>query len=563
MTTFLKPNFYTAFPAVLTLLFSVLASSQIHASALSEPTLYIDELSRQAPTTEPIVPSTEDASSALNEFYIPDNRYTRNIQGYVIDLIKLAYQMESKVIITTSDYQTGSLSHSKDERDAILNNSLNKRKQAIIDYLREENDEIDYSNTLEVRVSNENIKWGEDNKWLSSDGQSLFLPAYISNRAIRKTIFFTRVPDQAIEGVHSTGLDDTQDLVESAQTDFQGQVAMRQLQRGAESKPESFGVEKGNVNIMRVYSEGGNQLIGRLQDGTPYAIFGRDSLLMSTFYLIETYQSNPEVVPEFSRDKLKARFFQLLSNNISMRELDDTATKLIKVNEDQPDNEGIKITDSTDVKRSKALLFLTQMDVTKDIFAKEYGISRQYIAFVPQQAFHIDMFMRPMKPGTLLINDENENQTLLQEALFLGNDAEKLIFQKMLSRSEQRQRLLDPILVETRNAISHIEGLELVSFPGVFDTAKEKDEKRFKVNFMNSIVGNRSLGTKEYVYLTNHSSLVSLRNAFIAYMNTHYPDFAVRFLGSKIINRRNNEYSTAELNITFSNGGLDCIEIHR
>src|SRR5262249_46071066 len=182
-------------------------------------------------------------------------------------------------------------------------------------------------------------------------------------------------------------------------------------------------------------NEGGNMLVGTRPDGQPYAMIGRDGLLLSTFHLEEEYANEKDPAKkkahEFSPDNVKARRDSM---TFDPGELAATQERLEDIYSHPPSPPTpVPATASADKKKAYAELkadydkakkqfddeqaefnkdkdeftkrFLAKIDITKDIFAKDTKVSRKDLIFVPQPDFHVDMHMRPLAPGQVMVND--------------------------------------------------------------------------------------------------------------------------------------------------------------
>ncbi len=121
----------------------------------------------------------------------------------------------------------------------------------------------------------------------------------------------------------------------------------------------------------------------------------------------------PATVPEFAPEPFNAQraamgldqpFAELASEQQAL--IQETALRL---NPGKPD--------ITDADREAAVTFLVRTELTKPVFAEDLGIAPEHLVFVDQPDFHIDMYMRPMAPGQMMLNDFEANDRLLQDAL--------------------------------------------------------------------------------------------------------------------------------------------------
>jgi hypothetical protein len=312
--------------------------------------------------------------------------------------------------------------------------------------------------------------WSEDNKWLSVDGSTIHASPDISSATSNRLRAFTRhkpsKPGDVREGHHTAGQDatDTPDdahpggmIPEGSQ---QGAVASHEY-GGPWWKPtkphlsaDALAKATGKTVIKnRTYNEGGNMLVGTKPDGQPYAMIGRDGVLLSMFNLEEELANETDPAKkkahEFSPDKVKARQDEMDKKGFDPDELAATKKRLedyyanppildpappasapadiktayanYKIEFDkskkQFDSEKAEFNKNKDEFTKR---FLAKLDITKDVFAADTKIPRKDLVFIPQPEFHIDMHMRPVAPGQVMVNDFAEDIKLIDEALKLA-----------------------------------------------------------------------------------------------------------------------------------------------
>ena len=90
------------------------------------------------------------------------------------------------------------------------------------------------------------------------------------------------------------------------------------------------------------------------------------------------------------------------------------------------------------------------MDICKDIFAQETGIPRQNLAFVSQPGFHVDMHMRPLAPGQILLNDYEKSIEFLENAkkTVQPDSVEAREIEAMLTDTRAKKDQMQPIVDE-------------------------------------------------------------------------------------------------------------------
>jgi hypothetical protein len=352
-------------------------------------------------------------------------------------------------------------------------------------------------------------------------------------------------------------------------------------------------------------------LNGTLPNGQPFGVIGRDGVIASTFLLEKKARQNPKAVPEFGRKQIAERRQSLGWNQQPLpvekeQELKQTLARLQKVR--------------PTATREDAKNFLAKMDITKDIFAQDLGIPRQNLVFVSQPGFHLDMQMRPLAPGQILLNDQTQTIAMLEKAKEKTQPGswEERELNQMLANARQQAALMQPLTEEIASQLAAA-GLEVVRAPGqmesrieklivekdselgkalglteetVFDpqtleqqlgdllvkdfqakltTYKSAAEARQAaqkiaqdmfirpVNFMNAVPGSSSGSNTQY-YATNYTSIAPLREQFSAFMRAQGID-QVEWIGDGQKPDHPWRRSPAEISLSRA-GGLDCREVH-
>jgi hypothetical protein len=267
---------------------------------------------------------------------------------------------------------------------------------------------------------------------------------------------------------------------------------------------------------------------------------------------------------------------------------------------------------SPDERIGAAKGFLAKLEIVKDIFAKDTGVARENLVFVPQPDFHVDMHMRPLAPGQILINDFDANIALLKSAMTDATPGswEHKELQTMLEHAEHSKAAMGPVMDAIAKKCEE-SGLEVVRAPGVMEGQFERvtigpshylagplnltDEKTFTreelgrelkaffgpveantefarqqmdgildelftrhVNFMNAIPGSRK-ETNEQFYITNYTTLAPLRKAYEGYLRGRGVE-TVHWVGDHGGGAANVR-SASEGSLQMM-GGLDCRENH-
>lgn len=290
------------------------------------------------------------------------------------------------------------------------------------------------------------------------------------------------------------------------------------------------------MEIIKTLSviEGGNMLTGRRANGRPYVIIGRDAVLQTTFINKQIYTD------ALVDDKLKT--FIPTDDAIHRMSIMLEAGGFIdkSLTED-------KIKQTT-------RRFLAMNEISKDIIADELNTEIEDLVVVSQPDFHIDMYLRPLKDGRVLVHDYEESRKLIRQVLDGDQNSQLTEIQKQ--RLEQTWLDLEPLRQESEKVTKLIcdqlekAGLQAVKTPGVFTVGKmERKEPVQPVNFLNGIMGTSPSG--EMFYLTNGSSIEPLNHAFSTWIKEKQSGLNIHFIDSQ----------SAE-SMLKTKGGLDCITLH-
>ncbi|MDA5524192.1 hypothetical protein [Yersinia kristensenii] len=225
----------------------------------------------------------------------------------------------------------------------------------------------------------------------------------------------------------------------------------------------------------------------------------------------------------------------------------------------------------------QAIRFLAMNEISKDIIADELGVAREDLVIVSQQEFHIDMYMRPLSDGRVMVHDYQEAKNLVQKVLDDPNskltEQNKIDLQQTMLELQQlhQQRLPISNLIEKQLRDS---GLQPIKTPGVFsvgeiqlgavDTEDHYILKRH-VNYMNGVMGTSQKDNSMF-YITNASSIEPLNDAISDWFKNHMPGLQVEFIGRAKMGEGNDYYVPADFNFAESlldlSGGFDCITLH-
>ncbi|MEZ0371186.1 MAG: hypothetical protein ACAI44_18980 [Candidatus Sericytochromatia bacterium] len=575
--------------------------------------LALNKLGLFLPATSPKAPGTEDATSRLKTVYMGQYLIGNPNADYIRDMLKVAKAENFKVSIqgSLSEFPTAMPSADIKAKEAALDargdfsranldttiklltdlgqitgatSAADKDKQAK-SYLAkvalfkdklsldlqskeklsktEADALVNDPNRLEIRLTpNDGYIWAEDNKWIKVDGTVTSTPplrlvpgasspdaaARIKARAFTNVELGQAPGSPGSEGHHTAGSPGN-DPADQVSQSWRGSVARRE--RDVDAKQLGIAVNGKPADETKTYNEGGNMLTGTKPNGESYAVIGRDGLLLSVFHL----EDKKDAV--FDAAKVDAR--------VKAMGLDKPFASLPKATQDEIDvtvkrlkASGEVFADRTaEVKR--ATEFLAKIDITKDLFAQDTGIDRKNLCFVAQPDFHIDMHMRPLGPGQIMINDFDANIKLLQEAKAKAKPGswEDKELDTMIAHSTKMKALLGPVMDQIAQQLKD-SGLEVIRAPGVMEGKMSPGGETRHVNFMNAIPGT-SNGSNKQFYMTNSTSLPSLRAAYEDYLKKERGIETVYWIGGDGGGPATK--STAEQSLD-DNGGLDCRENH-
>lgn len=206
--------------------------------------------------------------------------------------------------------------------------------------------------------------------------------------------------------------------------------------------------------------------------------------------------------------------------------------------------------------------FIAMMKISEEKMAEELGIDPENLIIIAQPGFHIDMHLRPLENGKVLINDYQFSQFLVQH--ILDNDGTLTTLARKdlkgtLIKLKEDELKFGPINQLISKQLTDA-GLTPVKTAGVFQVGQRY------INWMNGIMGTG----KSKFYVTNAASIPSLNQAFSIWLQHQVPGIAVHFVGHSRSTSWTSDYllekfgyplNQAEI-LLRSFGGLDCISIH-
>lgn len=196
--------------------------------------------------------------------------------------------------------------------------------------------------------------------------------------------------------------------------------------------------------------------------------------------------------------------------------------------------------------------FLAMMAISQRLMAQELKVAERDLVILAQPGFHLDMAMRPLADGRILLNDHAASAALVEQVLtedgsLSENERQELgqSVTNLRQQSERWHKIHALIRQQLRDA-----GLAPIATPGVFTVGKRP------VNWMNGIMGTR----QQPFYITNAASIAPLNQAFAAWLQREVAGLTPYFVGQAVSNNRE-EFNQAEALLRGS-GGLDCITLH-
>ncbi|WP_270831636.1 hypothetical protein [Aeromonas sp. QDB03] len=196
--------------------------------------------------------------------------------------------------------------------------------------------------------------------------------------------------------------------------------------------------------------------------------------------------------------------------------------------------------------------FLAMMAISQRLMAQELKVAEQDLVILAQPGFHLDMAMRPLADGRILLNDHGASAALVEQVLAeagsLSENERQELRQSVTDLHQQSERW-HRIHALIRQQLSDA-GLTPIATPGVFSVGKRP------INWMNGIMGTR----QQPFYITNAASIAPLNQAFAAWLQREVAGLTPYFVGQAVSNNRE-EFNQAEALLRGS-GGLDCITLH-
>lgn len=312
--------------------------------------------------------------------------------------------------------------------------------------------------------------------------------------------------------------------------------------------------------------DGGNLLVGKKANGETYAIVGRDSILITieNNFGSDFRKEPPKNLPDFLSfyfDEVRLEHEKSVVQEYyaqSSRE-DDTdrfeyyKTYLANLRYDSVTDDDV-------------FQLLAYMELTEELIATTFHIERENLAIVTQPGFHIDMYMRPYKNGTVLINAPEEVEAFLSDVLTeqcgdtttsvntqLCSDVEYGLRRVRNKNADQKRIEIFNHIIDELNA----KGINAMKVPAVFKLAKGDQGKYAKLtNYMNGIM---LKGTNKNYYLTLSSPYTTINDSFVEWINRKNPELQDLHI---LFSNHPNEAGWTSQTILNLQGGIDCATLH-
>ncbi|EKF9420513.1 hypothetical protein AB6Q85_001301 [Vibrio cholerae] len=203
--------------------------------------------------------------------------------------------------------------------------------------------------------------------------------------------------------------------------------------------------------------------------------------------------------------------------------------------------------------RTIARRFIAMTKIVEEKMAEELGVTRDNLIIITQPGFHIDMQLRPLEKGKVLINDHEYNKAIVKYAANSPSitEEERVELQKALTDLDNQAKDYNEIHKKIRQQLTEA-GLTPVRTAGAFRYGNKN------VNWMSGIMGT---GNSKF-YITNASSISVLNDAFQQWIQHTVPGISVYFVGKEAAPASFRGKLNQAERLLATQGGLDCVTIH-
>ena len=218
---------------------------------------------------------------------------------------------------------------------------------------------------------------------------------------------------------------------------------------------------------------GGNVFLCKKPDGEKYILVGNDVILDTA---IREYLTDLECW--YGNDRDISRFKDI------EEEREDKISFYSKSEYPRPTKKEFKEKEEIYTER------------VKQFISEDFDVKKENIFVVPQQIFHLDMFIRPIGYPYVLVNSEEEAQNLVDNELGLKENETDLPNQTYKYYRKQNKQNKG---ISTQDVVTALksQGFEPIEVGGIFGLDG-------MVNFINSVVNKHEDGS--LTYITNSSA---------------------------------------------------------
>lgn len=481
------------------------------------------------PAANPFAPTSEDASAIIQRMQVPtyETYGGGETNTYIRDLLQVAEAQD--FVVETSGKSEPIIN--RVQRDLVEQDGMSLAQAAALVEKR----------LVVVGETETTTPYVEDTKIVTRSGEVL-KPNSLTRELHQR---LDRYLDPRLDlaptdsGYSYLNLNDPTAMIP---VQISGSLITKQ---GWASEADSYSKENHlPLRTTKSYVEGGNALFGRKADGSDYAIIGDHSALFTAFSLRDQKSellNNPARSEKIA--ELKQQPKELLDAQIA-----DAKERLGR------EAKGLLgyVTEGT------AMKLLADIEIAKDVIAKDLQLPRSQVSFVEQPGFHIDMNLLPLTPGRVLVHTHQASAELLKEVLptLVSGSAEQRLLQSMLEDAELKTKTLDPI---NERIIAQLErdGFDVVRSPGLYFGTLDAKEIHF--NFHNAVPATVAESDKQYL-ITNGPGVPALEEAFENFLAKQGVE-QVYWVGGP---RAGEDVTTSASSKLLNNeAGLSCIQTAR
>lgn len=181
------------------------------------------------------------------------------------------------------------------------------------------------------------------------------------------------------------------------------------------------------------------------------------------------------------------------------------------------------VLEEKDIEEARPLVekYVAQRKALEEGLAKEFEVMPEDLHFIPQLAYHLDVFLQPGPKGSIFLQDFSLCKNILEQlndidtflSLRLGPD-DRFMLARYLASAKKLEKELGPLLIEARNELEKA-GFIVIPTPGIFfDLHEKRDDRTYHLNFLNAITG-WSEKQKHYFYVATGATVGTHLGAFL------------------------------------------------